>query len=193
MLPVVPCVTLVLVVVRGCCLIDLVEIDLLMRGDFRRFDLGVVRFRPSHLPYVGREGSFFPSWKEHRNAFAGRDPDPRMPPDRLVQRWKCVAVSQKSDGLLLSLEETALLLGIGRSTSTGPYGTARCPSQSTGSAGCSYVPKAALQRFLAGETGHPWTRNGNPHRSAVYASWVVVQERPDVRAARWSSLAMESV
>jgi excisionase family DNA binding protein len=53
--------------------------------------------------------------------------------------------------LLLSLEETALLLGIGRSTLYRAVKDDRVPFPVHRIGGCWYVPKAALQRFLNGE------------------------------------------
>jgi excisionase family DNA binding protein len=53
--------------------------------------------------------------------------------------------------LLLSLEETSLLLGIGRSTLYRAVKDDRVPFPVHRIGGCWYVPKAALQRFLNGE------------------------------------------
>ena len=64
--------------------------------------------------------------------------------------------------MLLSLEETALVLGIGRST---PYravkdGSVPFPVYRIG--GRSYVPRVALQRFLEGEPVAWGDRQGAP-------------------------------
>lgn len=52
---------------------------------------------------------------------------------------------------LLSLEETALLLGIGRSTLYRAVKDEKVPFPVHRIGGCWYVPKAALQRFLEGD------------------------------------------
>ena len=52
---------------------------------------------------------------------------------------------------LFSLEETSLLLGIGRSTLYGAVKDDRVPFPVHRIGGCWYVPKAALRRFLNGE------------------------------------------
>ncbi len=53
--------------------------------------------------------------------------------------------------LLLSLEETALVLGIGRSTLYRAVKDGSVPFPVHRIGGRSFVPKAALQRFLEGE------------------------------------------
>jgi excisionase family DNA binding protein len=53
--------------------------------------------------------------------------------------------------MLLSLEETALLLGIGRSTMYRAVRSGNVPFPVHRIGGYWYVPKAALQRFLNGE------------------------------------------
>jgi len=60
--------------------------------------------------------------------------------------------------LLLTLEETALLLGIGRSTLYRAVNEGKVPFPVHRIGGYWYVPKAALQRFLNGDdvgTGSP--------------------------------------
>ena len=55
------------------------------------------------------------------------------------------------NGLLLNLEETALLLGIGRSTLYRAVNDGKVPFPVHRIGGYWYVPKASLERFLAGE------------------------------------------
>jgi excisionase family DNA binding protein len=57
--------------------------------------------------------------------------------------------------LLLSLEETALLLGIGRSTLYRAVKEGKVPFPVHRIGGYWYVPRAALQRFLDGEPAGP--------------------------------------
>jgi excisionase family DNA binding protein len=57
--------------------------------------------------------------------------------------------------LLLSLEETALLLGIGRSTLYRAVKDDKVPFPVHRIGGYWYVPKAGLQRFLNGESDRP--------------------------------------
>ena len=54
-------------------------------------------------------------------------------------------------GLLLSLEETALLLGIGRSTLYRAVKAGAVPFPVHRIGGYWYVPKVAVQKFLDGE------------------------------------------
>ncbi len=61
-------------------------------------------------------------------------------------------MSREGSRLLLSLEETALLLGIGRSTMYRAVRDGQVPFPVHRLGGRSYVPKAALQRFLAGDS-----------------------------------------
>lgn len=61
-------------------------------------------------------------------------------------------MSQNRDRSLLSLEETALLLGIGRSTMYRAARDGQVPFPVHRIGGRSYVPKAALHRFLAGHS-----------------------------------------
>jgi excisionase family DNA binding protein len=59
---------------------------------------------------------------------------------------------KKSDTrMLLSLEETALILGIGRSTMYRAVRSGSVPFPVHRIGGFWYVPRAALQRFLNGE------------------------------------------
>jgi excisionase family DNA binding protein len=52
---------------------------------------------------------------------------------------------------LLSLEQTALILGIGRSTVYRAVRDGNVPFPVHRIGGCWYVPRAALQRFLNGD------------------------------------------
>jgi excisionase family DNA binding protein len=65
---------------------------------------------------------------------------------------------RKSERLLLSLEETALVLGIGRSTIYRAVHDESLPFPVHRIGGRWYVPKAALQRFLEGESEEPSDR-----------------------------------
>ena len=60
-------------------------------------------------------------------------------------------MKRNRERLLLSLEEAALVLGIGRSTLYRAVKAGGVPFPVHRIGGRSYVPKAALQRFLEGE------------------------------------------
>ncbi len=97
------------------------------------------------------------------------------------------------DRLLLTLEETALVLGIGRSTLYRAVKDGSVPFPVHRIGGCSYVPKVALQRFLDGEPVDCGPGSGVGVSARIYASERSSKRRPMCAAARWSSLEIGSV
>jgi excisionase family DNA binding protein len=77
-------------------------------------------------------------------------------------RLKLSGRQETEHRLLLSLEETALILGIGRSTIYRAVHDGELPFPVHRIGGRWYVPKAGLQRFLNGEREEPVAKGSPP-------------------------------